>query len=269
MAGRRRTPRVPGFLLETERIIYSYKGCILWGSRVVVPPSVRCEILKLLHSGHPGMVRMKGLARGYVWWPKMNEEIEDQVRRCSNCQEVQAAPPRAPVHPWEDATRPWSRLHVDFAGSFQGKTFFLVVDAYSKWPEVAVVRNTSSAAVINELRRMFATRGIPDVIVSDNGPAFASEEFHSFLQKNSVRRALVSPYHPASNGQAERFVRETKKALKAFPGGDVELRLIQFLLEQHILPSTSTGQSPAELMMGRRLRTALDRLHSNGTPPAP
>lgn len=130
-------------------------------------------------------------------------------------------------------------------------------------------RNTSSAAVINELRRMFATHGIPDVIVSANWPAFAAEEFQSFLQRDSVRRALVSPCHPASNAQAERFVRETKKALKAFPRGDVELRLIQFLLEQHILSSTSTGQNPAELMMGRRLRTALDCFHPDGTPPAP
>lgn len=239
----------------------AYRDCILWGSRVVVPPSLRPEILKILHSAHPGMVRMKGLARGYVWWPGLDKGIEEQVRTCATCQVTRDSPPQAPVHPWECSSRPWSRLHVDFAGPFQGKTFFLVVDSYSKWLEVRITKSTSATTVVRELRRMFATHGLPDVVVSDNGPAFASEEFRTFLARNNIRQALVSPYHPSSNGQAERFVQDTKKALRRLRGADIDVCLTRFLFEQHILPSTSTGRSPAELMMSRQLRSALDSVH--------
>ncbi|KAM7309547.1 uncharacterized protein ISCGN_006554 [Ixodes scapularis] len=206
------------------------------------------------------MVRMKGLARGYVWWPGLDKGIEEQVSTCATCQVTRGSPPQAPVHPWECSSRPWSCLHVDFAGPFQGKTF-LVVDSYSKWLEVRITKSTSAATVVRELRRMFATHGLPDVVVSDNGPAFASEEFRTFLACNNIRQALVSPYHPPSNGQAERFVQDTTKAPRRLRGADIDVCHTRFLFEQHILPSTSTGRSPAELMMSRQLRSALDSVH--------
>lgn len=249
----------PYFVRRDE--LSSYRDCILWGCRVVIPPALRAEVLQLLHSSHPGIVRMKGLARGYVWWPKLDSAIECLVRSCQVCQESRNAPPRAEIHPWEQATRPWSRLHVDFAGPFQGKLFLIVVDSYSKWLEVIIVSNTSAANVIRELRKLFATHGLPDVVVSDNGSAFTSAEFRQFLARNRIRQALVAPYHPSSNGQAERFVQETKKSLKKLKGKDVELSLTRFLFQQHMLPCTATGKSPAELLFCRQLKSALDCLH--------
>ncbi|XP_033002290.1 uncharacterized protein K02A2.6-like [Lacerta agilis] len=134
-----------------------HKGCILWGDRVVIPNPLRNRILETLHMGHPGMVRMKSLARCYVWWPGMDKEIEMWVNTCKTCQEVRPEVPGAPIHWWEQSKAPWNRLHIDFAGPFQGKTFLVVVDAYSKWLEVALVSSPTSAAVIKVLRRLFAT----------------------------------------------------------------------------------------------------------------
>ncbi|KAI2667094.1 hypothetical protein H4Q32_031059 [Labeo rohita] len=239
----------------------AHKNCVLWGSRVVVPSSVRREVLAMLHDAHPGIVHMKGLARSYVWWPGMDGEIEETVKACRTCQMSRHAPTKAKVHPWEWTTKRWSRLHIDFAGPFQGKVFLIVVDAHSKWLEVSLMSSMSSSAVINTLRLLFATHGLPDVIVSDNGTAFTSSEFQEFADRNGIHHVTTAPYHPSSNGQAERMVQTTKEALSRITKGEWQTRLARFLLSQHITPNSSTGKSPAELLMNRRLTTALDRLH--------
>ncbi|KRZ75031.1 Uncharacterized protein T10_4959 [Trichinella papuae] len=117
-----------------------HNGCLLWGSRVIIPLQARHKILKELHAGHPGISR--------------------------------ASPPHAPVHKWEFPTIPWSRIHADLAGPICGKNFLIVVDAFSKWLEVRVLKNTTSESVISCLRQIFSIHGLPDIIVSDNGTHF-------------------------------------------------------------------------------------------------
>ncbi|KAG1952324.1 gag-pol fusion protein [Pimephales promelas] len=118
-------------------------------------------------------------------------------------------------------------------------------------------RKCTIGTVINTLGLLFATHGLPDVIVSDNGASFTSAEFQEFAERNGIRHVTTAPYHPSSNGQAERMVQTTKEALK----GEWQTRLARFLLSQHVTPNSSTGKSPAEFLMNRRLTTALDRLH--------
>ncbi|XP_060103361.1 uncharacterized protein LOC132577587, partial [Heteronotia binoei] len=178
-----------------QKLFAKEEGCLLWGSRVVVPPPLQKRVLASLHETHPGIVRMKALARSYVWWPGMDGEIEDWVRRCSACQESRLDPPSAPATRWETTRKPWSRLHIDFAGPFQGQIFLIIVDAYTKWLEVLPVASTSSAAAIRALRRVLCTHGIPDTLVSDNGAAFTSGEFQAFLQRFVSIHLSVYPDH--------------------------------------------------------------------------
>ena len=89
----------------------------------MIPEAGRKEVMRILHDGHPGASRMKALARGMVWWPRMDADLESVVQQCQPCQANRKAPPVAPLHPWEWPTKPWSRLHVNFARHFQGKTF--------------------------------------------------------------------------------------------------------------------------------------------------
>uniref|UniRef100_UPI0010A03A6A uncharacterized protein K02A2.6-like n=1 Tax=Podarcis muralis TaxID=64176 RepID=UPI0010A03A6A len=156
-------------------------GCLLWGDRVVIPQRLRQRVLEALHVGHPGIVKMKALARCYVWWPNMDDAITAWVSACQACQESRPAPPAAKEHTWETPKTPWSRLHIDLAGPFHGRTFMVVVDAYSKWPEVALMSSTTTEAVIRVLRGLFATHGCPDVLVSNNGPQFTSGTFEWYL----------------------------------------------------------------------------------------
>lgn len=237
-----------------------HKNCLLWGSRVVIPEVLRGGVLTMLHEGHPGMVAMKALARSYIWWPNLDNEIEDHVRTCNKCQLQRNDPNDAPLQAVPVPKNPWSVLHVDFAGPWHGKTFLIVVDRMSKWLEVVTMSSLSSAAVIASFRKLFATHGIPDIVVSDNGKAFDSEEIKNFYAKNGIVGKTVAPYHPSSNGQAERMVQTTKENLSKLDG-DWEIKLAQFLFKQHTTPHAATGRAPSELIMGRRLRSTLDKLH--------
>nr|XP_037275197.1 uncharacterized protein K02A2.6-like [Rhipicephalus microplus] len=108
---------------------------------------------------------------------------------------------------------------------------------------------------------MFANQGLLDVVVSDNGPAFTSELYSTFLKKNGVRRMLVPPYHPASNGAAERAVQTVKNKLRKAGPGDSRTQIARMLLTYRSTPHEVTGCCPSELLFGRKLRTALDLLH--------
>ncbi|KAG5865080.1 hypothetical protein JTB14_038365 [Gonioctena quinquepunctata] len=97
-----------------------YNGCLLWGNRVIIPSIETNQVLQILHATHPGIVRMKALARSYVWWPGLDADIERLVHGCSVCQGNRNMPPKAVLHPWEETREPWTRLHIDFAGPTQG-----------------------------------------------------------------------------------------------------------------------------------------------------
>ena len=121
-----------------------------------------------------GVVKMKALACAHVWWPNIDRDIEGASQRCTGCQLMKQDPKLTPVHPWEYPEGPWRRLHIDFAGSGEGKTFLVVVDAFTKWPEVAIMTSTTTEATVDELRYIFARW---QQIVTDNGPQFVSEMF--------------------------------------------------------------------------------------------
>ena len=240
-------------------------ACVLWGNRVVVPPPGRAKVLDMLHEGHPGMARMKSLARCYVWWPSMEQELEKKVKECALCQVMQNSPSRVPTHPWEWPQWSWARLHIDYAGPFLGKMFLITVDAHSKWLEAHVVDTPTSTGTIRKLQHMFATHGIPETIVTDNGSVFTSNEFQHFMDMNGIRHLTTAPYHPASNGLAERAVETVKTGLKKITSSNIDDKLDRFLFQYRITPHTTTGRSPAELLMGRSPRSHLDVLKPNVT----
>ena len=237
-------------------------NCLLWGARVIVPTELRQRVLEELHDTHPGITRMKAIARSYVWWPQLDKDLETLTKSCMRCLSVKQAPGSAPLHPWTWPSMPWQRVHVDYAGPFLNKMFFIVVDAHSKWPEVYDMPSTTSQSTIDVLRHLFAAYGLPLQLVSDNGPQFISTEFTRFLEENGVKHIRSAPYHPASNGLAERFVRSFKEAMKAAGPSPkfVCYRLENFLLANRSTPHGTTGRTPASLFLRRDLRTRLDLL---------
>lgn len=121
----------------------------------------------------------------------------------------------APLHPWEWPLTPWERIHIDFARPVKGRMFLVVVDTHSKWPEVVEMASTTANKTIDVLRHLFAAYGLPKQIVSDNGPQFVSDEYTDLLKKNHIKGIRSAPYHPSTNGLAERFLQTLKRALLA------------------------------------------------------
>ena len=254
-----RSPEIAAYYQKRHEITIE-DGCLVWGIRVIVPKPFHERVLKELHSGHPGIVRMKSLARLHVWWPNLDKDILSVVRGCVKCQLTRNKPPQAPLQPWDWPKLPWQRIHIDFAGPFMNRTFLIVVDSHSKWLEVEVMSSVTSEATIEKLREMFARFGIPMQLVSDNGPQFTSREFAEFTKANGIKHTLVAPYHPRSNGQAERFVQTFKQYFKTEGSNSIKQSLSRFLFSYRTTPSSVTGQTPAELFLNRRPRTRLDLL---------
>jgi len=191
-----------------------------------------------------------------------DKNLEEMAAGCQACQSAKQAPAAAPLHPWIWPTKPWQRVHVDFAGPIQGKMYFIAVDAHSKWPEVVEMTGTTSAQTIAVLRRWFAAYGLPEQTVSDNGPQFISAEFQRFLQANGVKHIRCSLYHPASNGVVEGFVRTFKQTLKASrcDGRTMQHTLQNFLLVYRTTPHATTHTTPCVFFLGRSVRTRLDMI---------
>ena len=141
--------------------------CLLWGTRVIIPKDLQTIVLQELHENHPGVSRMKSLARSYVWWSGLDQDIEECVKGCQPCQvEKNGDPSSAPLHPWLWPSCPWQRIHLDFAGPFLGSMFLICIDAHSKWPEVLEMKSTSAQKTITHLRNVFATHGLPQQVVT-------------------------------------------------------------------------------------------------------
>ncbi|XP_055589292.1 uncharacterized protein K02A2.6-like [Uranotaenia lowii] len=244
------------------------KDCLMRGARVYVPPALRVRVLNELHSTHFGITRIKSLARGYCWWEGIDRDIENLIKSCASCQMNRANPPKISFHCWETPSEPFQRVHADYAGPFMGFYFLILIDAYSKWPEVRILRNMTTETTIRVCREFFSTFGIPSVFVSDNGPQFTSADFDKFLKMNGVVHKLSAPYHPATNGQAERFIQTMKCKLKSMDcnKSDLHSELYNILLSYRKMIHPTTGHSPAQMVFGRQLRSRLDLMIPSDDP---
>ena len=143
----------------------------------------------------------------------------------------------------------------------QAKHYLIMVDAQSKWPEViGLMKTTTADSTINAKRNIFARYGLPAQVVSDNGPPFQSAEYEEFLRQNGIQRILVSPYHPSSNGLAERFVQTFRYGMQSSaddPASSIQRRIQNFLSSYRSTPHATTGSSPARLFLQRGLRSRL------------
>ncbi|XP_035899336.1 uncharacterized protein K02A2.6-like [Anopheles stephensi] len=235
-------------------------GCLLFGERLV---ATKREILTAV-KGHPGMEKLKALARSYVYWPGIDREIEEKVRRCQRCRAVAKSPALSKPIPWPEVAAPWQRVHVDFAGPLDGMYYLLVIDTFTKSPEIVATTTMTAKTTIRILREIFSRFGMPNVLVSDNGTQFTSTEFELFCTINGIEHLRTAPFHPQSNGQAERFVDTFKRALRKMEGeaGSVQEAVDIFLMTYRSTPHKllERNQSPAELMLGRRLRTCMELL---------
>ncbi|XP_062542361.1 uncharacterized protein K02A2.6-like [Armigeres subalbatus] len=253
MVERKKTAETMSFKNKTNRIWFVKRAILGYTDNV---NSLKREVEKQQHK--PSISQQRDLAAEVT-------AIDRSLRKKTSRKDVshpKSSPHSLPV-PWPKTTGPWKRVHVDYAGPFDGEYFLLAVDAYSKWPKIIPTRSITSTVTII-LRSLFARFGMPEVIVSDNGTQFTSVDFQKFCADNDIDRITTAPYHPQSNGQAERFVDTFKRSVKKIQEGKRTLHeaLDIFLLVYRSTPNRQVvdGKSPSESIFGRRIHTNLDLL---------
>lgn len=228
--------------------IAEHQKILLMDNRLVIPSSLQLSILEHIHQGHLGITKCRARAMESVWWPGLSKAIEETVSRCVTC--AKSSPERRePLLPSSLPSRPWERVGSDLF-EYSGTHYILVVDYYSRWVEVRQLSNTTAAATVNALKSIFAVHGIPDLLISDNGPQYGSETFRTFTSTYGFSHTTSSPRYPQANGEAERAVRTVKEILKK--DGDPYLGLLAYRST-----ALQNGFSPSQLLMGRRLRSTL------------
>ncbi|KAE8748860.1 hypothetical protein FOCC_FOCC004454 [Frankliniella occidentalis] len=235
--------------------------CILFDDRVVIPENLQPQVLELIHSDHFGICYSKAMARSLVWWPGLDKDVAAVVASCSNCRRTASKPPQNITSTWPLPTKPWERLHLDYAGPLDGRNYLIMVDSYTKWPIVKLVGDLSASTLVTLVRYCFADYGVPDLIVTDNGTQFTSMEFRNFLKLNGVRHLTSPPWHPASNGLAERTVKTFKTFLSRFSEGDIHTRLARVLKAMRTMPHAPSNISAGEAMFGRPLPSTFSKIH--------
>lgn len=243
---------------------YSINDHIIFrGHRILIPKSLQPAVLQELHSTHLGIVKMKSIARNYVYWRNIDQDIESMVKSCKNCADRRKLPQKAPLHQWEPASKPFQRIHIDYAGPMSDRYFFIVVDSFSKWLEVYITKKPpTSEKSIEFLHSYISHYGIPEELVSDNATTFTSQEFRQFASFYQINQRFIAPGHPATNGQAERFVQFIKDKLKklADEPESIEEKLRSILFKYRITP-TPNGKTPSQMVFGETIRNRFDLLN--------
>ncbi len=231
--------------------------------RILVPDSLRHRILKLAHAGHPGICRMKRKLRECYWWPGMDTEIELFVRHCLPCQDSLKSAPKVSMPPYIIPTpeSAWDKVAIDITGPYANaprnyRFNVVLIDYYSKFPEILCTSDTTSANIIRWLKDIFGRYGHPSTLVSDNGPQFISHAFEEFLQSNDIAHELSPAYHPQYNGLVERFNRYINHNIQTFNASRVVWLdgIRDLLLHFRATAPTPDGQSPGQLMFNRPIR---------------
>jgi len=233
-------------------------GLILKGERIVIPPTLRPEILNTLHKGHLGQEKCLLRARTTVFWPGITKDVTNLVKTCEACQKHQRHNQKQPILQPEPPSYPWQKVSSDLF-DYKGKKYLLVSDQYSKFPIIrklgSAVGSTTSPVVINHLKSIFSEHGIPAQLLSDGGPQYSSREFEEFVTSYGIEHIPSSPHYAQSNGFAERMVQTVENILLKCDENNEDPYL--GLLSYRTTPVDHHLKSPAELLTNRKFRTTL------------
>ncbi|XP_064641926.1 uncharacterized protein K02A2.6-like [Lineus longissimus] len=189
-------------------------GILFKGKQVVIPETLRKNILEQLHDAHQGIEKTRRLARELVYWPNINKDVEDLVSKCSTCQEYRPQDKKEPLIPHEIAKGPWMKLALDLF-EVNGRMYLVLADYFTKYLIVAEMPPpVTCKKVMKEIRSACSFFGRPDEIISDNGGHYTGAEMKTFCSEWSITHTTSSPRYPQSNGFSEAMVDLVKRTIK-------------------------------------------------------
>ncbi|UYV81904.1 K02A2.6-like [Cordylochernes scorpioides] len=229
-------------------------GMIYKGQKVIyiIPKTLRSELLNRVHASHHGVAASLAKARQAIFWPGMNQSIKETVEKCKACLAYQPNQTKETIMCHETPILPWNKIGMDI---FKVETtqYLITVDYYSSFWELDILEHTTSESIIECCKKNFSRHGIPETLITDNGPQFISREFQKFLKTWKVVQITSSPYHSQSNGKAESAVKSAKM---------LQEDLWLAILEWRNTPLKDLGFSPNQALISRRTQTLIP-IHKN------
>lgn len=230
----------------------TYKSNLIFkGNSLVVPPELRKEMLHRAHFPHLGITKTLLRANEAMYWPRMVHEITDLVLRCETCKIFSNNNKKETLIPHEVPELPWEKVGIDLFHLY-GTDYLIVIDYYSKYPEITALKEIKSEDIIDKLKQIFSRHGIPRKIFSDGGPQFSSMSFKAFANQYNFEHIMSSPEYPQSNGMVEREIQTIKNLFKKAIHEKKDPYLV--LLEFRNTPISNTIASPAENLFNRKIR---------------
>ena len=233
---------------------------LLRGDKIVIPRSLQQKVIDIAHEGHQGLIKTKKLLREKVWFPYIDRSVESKVKSCLACQATTPVTNTEPLEMSPLPETPWSELSMDFGGPYpSGESILVVIDDYSRYPEVEIMNTITTKATVPKLDAIFARHGIPDVLKSDNATTFTSQYFQNYAALKGFEHRKIEPLWPQANGCVERMMGTLNKTIIAsqMEGRNWKQDLYTFLLNYRATPHSTTGVSPAEALFNRKIKTRL------------
>ncbi|MCG7879290.1 MAG: RNase H-like domain-containing protein, partial [Candidatus Thiodiazotropha endolucinida] len=243
---------------------------ILKGSKLVIPTQLQERVLNLAHETHRGLKKTKQLLRSKVWFPNIDHKVDNLIKMCRTCQ-MTSSPPRAPpVMMSKLPDGPWKKVGLDLSGPYGSNNEYVMalIDYYSRFPVVEILRSTTSATIVNKLHQIFAMHGLVEEIVTDNASNLVSSTVENFLHEYGIKHSRISPYWSRHNGLVENFNRSVRKAVRValVQGKNWRTELHTFLLHFRATEHSTTGYSPARLLYNREIKTKLPQINTARPP---
>ena len=236
-------------------------GFLTYDDRIVIPAEMRDDILGHIHLGHQGVTKCRERANQSVWWPGISKEIQKKIELCNFCQTNQPTQKKEPLMTTPIPDRPWQKVSSDLF-ELEGRKYLVIMDYYSRFIEILSLLETTSRVVILKLKSVFPRWGIPEELVSDNGPQYRSGKFDEFKEQYGFKHTTSSPHHHQANGAAESAVQTAKRILEQ---EDPFLALMAY----QATPIPATKMTPSQLIMGRLIHTTLPMMTKGLEPVLP
>ena len=219
-------------------------GLILKGMRIVIPDKKREEILKQIHEGHLGLNNCQMLAKETVYWPGLNDQLEQLILNCQLCLKYSRSKDKGTPHTalgHEGPPVPWSKVATDIF-HYESQPYLLIVDYTSRFLIVRKLKSMPAQHITEHFKSIFSEYGWPDMLVNDNGPCYAAEAFSNLMKEYAVNHITSSPHYPQSNGLVEKFVQIVKNLFHKVTdeGADIE----KYLMIYHNTPLANTSEIP-------------------------
>ena len=218
---------------------------------------MREGILKQIHEGHLGFNKCQMRAKETVYWPGLNDQLENLILNCQLCLKYSKSKnkntlPTALGH--EVPVVPWSKVATDIF-HYESQPYLLVVDYASRFPIVRRLKSMSAQNIAEQFQSIFSEYGWPDTLISDNGLCYTAEMFTNLMKEYAMNHITSSPHYPQSNGLVEKFVQIVKNLFYKVKEEGVVIN--KYLMIYHNTPLTCTSQSPMQMLQQRSARSQL------------